>query len=218
MGGKIWVLERGHTGYNVTSVHGIFILDKAESIHQFDLCDLSRAMAAKVLFNILLRCCKLSQRAVSAAHREEKEKKKGRQQKSHSIRGGLFHEIGDGSSEESGPRTSLQRGHRRIRRRRLECARSTCMGKGELPAYRCGEGSRDKVGWMIPPIFWEDARNGKEWPKMITERPEGRETRPNQGGSSRECGGGSCAPQQEGKLDQSRVHTLQRLGGYPRSG
>jgi len=39
--------------YDITSVHGIFILDEAKAIHEFDLFDGASAMSSKVLLDVL---------------------------------------------------------------------------------------------------------------------------------------------------------------------
>jgi len=37
---------------NITSIHGVFILDEAEAIHELDLRDFAGAMGSEVLLNI----------------------------------------------------------------------------------------------------------------------------------------------------------------------
>lgn len=53
-------LARGgkcHTWNNVTGIHGILILDEAETTHQLHLGDFSSAMSGKVVFNVGLGSC-----------------------------------------------------------------------------------------------------------------------------------------------------------------
>lgn len=52
---------KGLTRHDITGIHGIFILDEAEAIHQLDLSDLARSMGAEVLFDILFGHCKSSE-------------------------------------------------------------------------------------------------------------------------------------------------------------
>lgn len=47
------------TRYNITSIHRIFIFNEAKPRHELDFCDFTRAMATKVLFNVLLGSCRL---------------------------------------------------------------------------------------------------------------------------------------------------------------
>ena len=39
---------------HIARIHGIFILQKAEAVHEFDLGDLASSMALEVLFDVLL--------------------------------------------------------------------------------------------------------------------------------------------------------------------
>jgi hypothetical protein len=41
-----------HTRHDITCVHGIFVLDKAESVHKLDLGDLASAMGVEVVLNV----------------------------------------------------------------------------------------------------------------------------------------------------------------------
>ncbi len=43
----------GHTRYNITCIHGIFIFNEAEAVHQLDLGNLSGAMGTEVFLDIL---------------------------------------------------------------------------------------------------------------------------------------------------------------------
>lgn len=45
------------TRYDVARVHGIFVLDEAEAVHEFDFGNLASAMSRKVTLNILLGDC-----------------------------------------------------------------------------------------------------------------------------------------------------------------
>lgn len=40
------------TGYDVTCVHCIFVLDEAKAVHELDLGDLASAMGVEVVLNI----------------------------------------------------------------------------------------------------------------------------------------------------------------------
>jgi len=53
-------------GWNdVTRIHGIFILNEAEAIHELDLGDLPSAMGREVILDILLGGCKETEQLVS---------------------------------------------------------------------------------------------------------------------------------------------------------
>ena len=48
-------MRRGElTRDNISRIHGIFILNEAEAIHELDLGDFTCPMAIEVVFNILL--------------------------------------------------------------------------------------------------------------------------------------------------------------------
>jgi hypothetical protein len=48
----------GHTRYDVTGIHSIFILDEAEAVHQLDLRNLTGAMGTEVFLDVLFGDCK----------------------------------------------------------------------------------------------------------------------------------------------------------------
>lgn len=45
------------TWYDITSVHGVLVLDESKAVHQLDLHDLTRAMGVEVVFDIGLGSC-----------------------------------------------------------------------------------------------------------------------------------------------------------------
>lgn len=51
--GKAYRWKKKLTWNDVPGIHGILILDEAEAVHEFDLRDLTRAMGAKVFFDVL---------------------------------------------------------------------------------------------------------------------------------------------------------------------
>lgn len=53
-----WALTR----YNITSIHGILILNETEAIHELDLSDLTCAMRCEVGLNIGLGGCDIVSR------------------------------------------------------------------------------------------------------------------------------------------------------------
>jgi hypothetical protein len=42
------------TWNHISRIHSILILEKAEAIHKFDLCDLASSMAFEMLLDVLL--------------------------------------------------------------------------------------------------------------------------------------------------------------------
>jgi hypothetical protein len=45
------------TRYNIARVHGVFVLDEAEAVHQLDFRNLTRPMSTEVFFDVLLGNC-----------------------------------------------------------------------------------------------------------------------------------------------------------------
>jgi len=45
------------TRYDVARIHGIFVLDEAEAVHELDFGNLASAMSRKVTLNILFGDC-----------------------------------------------------------------------------------------------------------------------------------------------------------------
>ena len=44
--------KQQHTRNDISSIHGVLVLDEAESVHQLDLGDLAGAMAGKVSLDV----------------------------------------------------------------------------------------------------------------------------------------------------------------------
>lgn len=57
--------EEWLTRYDIARIHGVFVLDKAEAIHELNLRDLAGAMGVEVVLNIGLGSCKHTVRSAT---------------------------------------------------------------------------------------------------------------------------------------------------------